>query len=71
MIQMGLRSGRSYARIREAIGRDKSVVWREVNRNAGADGVYYPSVAHTRAHQARRRPLKLVQDGALRWLIGG
>lgn len=72
MIQMGLRSGLSYARIGEVIGRDRSVVWREVNRNTGADGVYYASVAHTKAHQARRRPktLKLVEDEALCRLIG-
>nr|WP_218122082.1 IS30 family transposase [Arthrobacter sp. ov407] len=72
MIQMGRRSGLSYARIGEAIGRNKSVVWREVNRNTGTDGEYYASVAHARAHQARRRPkpLKLVQDEALCRLIG-
>ncbi|WP_371875902.1 IS30 family transposase [Pseudarthrobacter sp. SSS035] len=72
MIQMGRRKGLSYADIGEAIGRDKSVVWREVNRNASADGVYYASVAHTRAHQARRRPkaLKLVEDEDLCRLIG-
>ena len=72
MIQMGRRKGLSYAEIGEAIGRNKSVVWREVNRNTSADGVYYASVAHTRAHQARRRakPLKLVEDEALCRLIG-
>jgi IS30 family transposase len=72
MIQMGLRSGLSYTAIGEAIGRDKSVVWREVKRNTGADGVYYASVAHTKAHQARRRPkpLRLLQDEALCRLIG-
>ncbi|MGY3378573.1 IS30 family transposase [Arthrobacter sp. TE12231] len=72
MIQMGLRSGLSYARIGEVIGRDRSVVWREAKRNTGADGVYYASVAHTKAHQARRRPkaLKLVGDEALCRLIG-
>jgi IS30 family transposase len=71
VIQMGRRCGLSYADIGEAIGRDKSVVWREVNRNASADGVYYASVAHLRAHQARRRPkpLKLVEDEALCRLI--
>lgn len=71
MIQMGRRSGLSYAEIGKAIGRDKSVVWREVNRNTSGDGVYYASVAHTRAHQARRRPkpLKLVEDEALCRLI--
>ncbi|MGP4034036.1 IS30 family transposase [Pseudarthrobacter sp. 1C304] len=72
MIQMGRRSGMSYAKIGELIGRDKSVVWREVNRNTSADGVYYASVAHTKAHQARRRPkpLRLVEDEALCRLIG-
>jgi IS30 family transposase len=72
MIQMGRRSRLSYADIGAAIGRDKSVVWREVNRNASADGVYYASVAHAKAHQARRRPkpLKLVEDEALCRLIG-
>ena len=72
MIQMGLRSGMSYTRIGAAIGRNKSVVWREVKRNTSADGLYYASVAHTQAHQARRRPkpLKLVQDEALCRLIG-
>ena len=71
MIQMGRRSGFSYMKIGELIGRDKSVVWREVNRNASADGVYYASVAHTRAHQARRRPklLKLIEEEALCRLI--
>jgi len=72
MIQMGKQAGMSYARIGAAIGRDKSVVWREVNRNTSADGVYYASVAHARAHQARRRPkpLKLVEDEDLCRLIG-
>lgn len=72
MIQMGLRSGMGYAGIGELIGRDKSVVWREVNRNASADGVYYASVAHAKAHQSRRRPkpLKLVRNEALCRLIG-
>jgi IS30 family transposase len=72
MIQMGRRCGLSYAQIGQAIGRDKSVVWREVNRHTSADGVYYASVAHTKAHQSRRRPkpLKLLQDEDLCRLIG-
>jgi transposase, IS30 family len=67
MIQMGRQQRLSYARIGAAIGRDKSVVWREVNRNTSADGVYYASIAHTRAHQSRRRPkpMKLVENDAL------
>lgn len=67
MIQAGRRMGLSYARIGALIGRDKSVVWREVARNSGPDGVYYGSAAHHRAHQARRRPkpFKLVQNPGL------
>ncbi|WP_406620212.1 IS30 family transposase [Pengzhenrongella sicca] len=67
MIEMGRRTGMSYASIGQAIGRDKSVVWREVRRNAGPDGAYYASLAHARAHQARRRPkpLKLVANAPL------
>jgi IS30 family transposase len=72
MIQMGRRSGLSYAGIAKAIGRNKSVVWREVNRNTGPDREYYASVAHVRAHQARRRPkpLKLLLNEPLCGLIG-
>ena len=72
MIQMGLRAGMSYAKIGEAVGRDKSVVWREVKRHTSADGQYYASVAHARAHQARRRPkpFKLIEGEALCRLIG-
>ncbi|WP_170239632.1 IS30 family transposase, partial [Cryobacterium levicorallinum] len=71
MIQMGRRSGLSYAEIGKSIGRNKSVVWREVNRNMGADGVYYASAAHTKAHQARHRPkpLKLALNEPLCSLI--
>ncbi|WP_299170037.1 IS30 family transposase [uncultured Arthrobacter sp.] len=71
MIQMGRRCGMSYSEIGAAIGRNKSVVWREVKRNTSPDGVYYASVAHARAHQGRRRPkpLKLVDNEALCSLI--
>jgi IS30 family transposase len=71
MIQMGRRCGLSYADIGEAIGRDKSVVWREVKRHTGEDGVYHASTAHAKAHQDRRRPkpLKLVEDEDLCRLI--
>ncbi|MEO8907663.1 MAG: IS30 family transposase [Microbacteriaceae bacterium] len=71
MIQFGRRKGLSYAEIGEAIGRNKSVVWREVNRNTAPDGVYYASAAHTRAHQRRRRPkvFKLIENESLCRLI--
>jgi len=78
VIQFGRRRGLSYAEIGAEIGRDKSVVWKEVNRNSSPDGVYYASVANTKAHQARRRPkqFKLIQNEALcaqiaRWMDEG
>lgn len=56
VIAAGLRRGLSYAQIGELIGRDKSVVWREVARNRGPDGSYWAPVAHRGAHERRRRP---------------
>jgi IS30 family transposase len=38
------------------IGRDRSVVCREVARNRGPDGSYWAPVAHRAAHERRRRP---------------
>lgn len=55
-IQYGLRRGDSYARIGAAIGRDKSVVWHEVQRNKGPDGLYNADLAQVRAHANRHRP---------------
>ena len=70
---MGRRAGWSYARIGAEIGRDKSVIWREVHRNTSPDGVYYASVAHAKAHQARRRPkpFTLLENAKLCRLIEG
>jgi transposase, IS30 family len=71
MIQMGRRKGLSYAEIGSELGRNRSVVWREVRRNTSPDGQYYASVAHARAHQARHRPkpFKLAQNPELCRLI--
>jgi len=55
-IQIGLRAGWSQARIAAEIGRDRTVVWREIGRNRAPDGVYYATRAHNHAHQVRRRP---------------
>jgi IS30 family transposase len=67
VIAAGLEAEWSYQRIGEAIGRDKSVVCREVARNRGADGSYLGAVAHRAAHERRRRPksFKLVENPAL------
>ncbi len=56
VIAAGLRRELSYAQIGELIGRNKSVVCREVNRNRGPDGSYWAPVAHRAAHERRRRP---------------
>ena len=66
-IAVGLLCKCSYAQIGAMIGRDKSVVWREVARNRGPDGSYWAPVAHRAAHERRRRPkvFKLVQNPAL------
>lgn len=67
MIAAGLSAGWSYGRIGEAIGRDKSVVSREVARNRGPDGSYWGPVAHRAAHERRRRPkdYRLAQNPGL------
>lgn len=67
VIAAGIRADWSYARIGEAIGRDKSVVWREVDRNKGPDGSYWAPVAHRVAHERRRRPkrFRLVENPGL------
>jgi len=67
VIQFGRRRGLSYAAIGTEIGRDKSVVCREVQRNKGPDGIYYAKAAHGRAHHRghRPKPFKLLQNEAL------
>lgn len=67
VIEYGLARGDSYRVIGAGIGRDKSVICREVNRNRGPDGTYVASLAHVKAHQGRRRPkdFKLLQNRSL------
>ena len=54
-IAVGLMCNCSYAQIGAMIGREKSVIWREVARNRGPDGSYWAPVAHRAAHERRRR----------------
>jgi transposase, IS30 family len=56
VIAAGLKHRLSYQQIGDAIGRDKSVICREVARNRGRDGSYRGAVAHRIAHERRRRP---------------
>ena len=71
MIAVGLMCECSYAQIGRMVGRDKSVISREVARNRGPDGSYWGPVAHRAAHERRRRPkaTKLSQNpGLCRWI---
>lgn len=54
----------SLREIARTIGRDPSVISRELARNRGLDGSYHGPVAHRAAHERRRRPkaFKLVED---------
>lgn len=67
VIQVGDRQGLSCAAIGVLIGRDKSVVWREIRRNRGEDGKYHAQVAHRVAAHHRRRPkaFKLIEQPGL------
>ncbi len=55
-IMRGVDAGSTYQEIGEQIGRDRSVVWREVNRNRNPDGDYHARMAHARAAQKAKRP---------------
>jgi IS30 family transposase len=56
VIMIRVREGATAAAIAREIGRDRSVVWREIRRNQGADGTYQADVAQIRTHQRARRP---------------
>ncbi|WP_083034012.1 IS30 family transposase, partial [Mycolicibacterium insubricum] len=65
-IMRGRDAGQTYQEIAEKIGRDRSVVWREVQRNRNADGDYHAGMAHSRAALKAKRPKEFkLQDRAL------
>jgi IS30 family transposase len=67
VIHSGVQHGLSYAVIGASIGRDKSVVWREVRRNCNPAGDYHAGIAMVRANRRAHRPkvFKLVVDPGL------
>ncbi|MBA2509824.1 MAG: IS30 family transposase [Nocardioidaceae bacterium] len=67
VIAAGVRQGLSYQQIGDLIGRGKSVVCREVQRNVGPDKCYWAPLANRVAHERRRRPkaFKLVEQSGL------
>ena len=70
-IELRRGDGWSFAQIGAAIGRDRSVVWREVRRASRPDGVYRAALAHHQAHQLRRRSKtpKLAGAPELAWFV--
>ncbi|UQN14251.1 IS30 family transposase [Gulosibacter sp. ACHW.36C] len=56
LIQAGIRDQWTQSRIAAEIGRDRSVVCRELHRNTHADGQYSAAAAHLNARHRRRRP---------------
>ena len=55
-IMRGVDAKCSYAEIGRRLGRDRSVVWREHQRNRNPDGDYHARMAHARAAQKACRP---------------
>src|ERR1700738_3167674 len=55
-IMRGRDAGLNLAEIAKRIGRDRSVVWREVDRNSLPDGDYHALMAHAYATKKARRP---------------
>lgn len=66
-IAVAVMCGCTLAQIGSMIGRNKSVICRELARNRGPDGSYWAPVAHRIAHERRRRPkeFKLLKNPAL------
>ena len=56
VVMIRVREGLGAAAIAREIGRHRSVVWREIQRNKCADGSYQADVAQVRTHQRARRP---------------
>jgi IS30 family transposase len=56
VIMRGLDNKLSYAEIGALIGRDRSVIYREHQRNRNADGDYHALMAHARAGEKACRP---------------
>jgi transposase, IS30 family len=55
-IMRGRDAGLTGAEIGRRIGRDRSVIWRELARNSSPDGDYHARLAHARASQKACRP---------------
>lgn len=78
-IQSGVRAGLSQREIGWRIGRDQSVISRELARHRGVDGQYCAAVAELSAQRGRRRPKEfklntnpsLARRSPTGWTMGG
>ena len=72
-IALGRDRGESFQTIATRVGRDKSVICREVARNSNQDGSYRAVSAHRRAWEKSLRPkhAKLADDSELRDYVAG
>jgi transposase, IS30 family len=61
-IMRGLDLGRRPADIARRLGRDRSVIGREIKRNRNPDGDYHARMAHARATQEAKRPKQFKLD---------
>ena len=69
-IMRGRDAGLSHAEIGKQIGRDRSVVYREIRRNRNSDGDYHALMAHGRAADRACRPKEFkLKDNPLCALI--
>jgi transposase, IS30 family len=64
-IMRGRDAGLTCAEIARRIGRDRSVVWREIQRNSLPDGDYHAGMAHALASQKARRPKAFKLDDSV------
>jgi len=55
-IMRGVDAKLSHAEIGKKLGRDRTVIWREVTRNSNADGDYHALMAHARSSRKAQRP---------------
>ena len=72
-ITIGLEHGLSYTEIGRRLGRDKSVISREVTRNRNRDGSYRSASAHRRAWERTLRPKQTVlmrNTELFEWVVG-
>jgi IS30 family transposase len=55
-IMRGRDAGLSCVEIGDQLGRDRTTIWREIDRNSNPDGDYHALMAHARATEKARRP---------------